>query len=134
LVNLIQQIFLLIIFLNKGRRASSVLSSSSSSQIPSGKSTQGIEIVELESILKEKVRSQIGDVRIKFRHCADFDSNGKISREAFKHVIASIFGTQRQISSNQIDQLLEKLHLKDFKRIRFSFSSSFSLLNLFLLK
>ncbi len=129
MVSLIYKV-LLIILINEGRRASTVLSSSS--QIPSGKSTQRIEIVELESILKEKVRSQVGDIRIKFRHCADFDSNGKISREAFKHVIASIFGTQRQISSNQIDQLLEKVHLKDFKRIRSSSSFSFSLLNLFL--
>ena len=72
-------------------------------------------------ILREKVRSQIQDVRTKFRHAADFDSNGKISREALQHIIASIFGTQRQIRPNQIDKLLERLNLKQLNKIRFTF-------------
>jgi len=83
--------------------------------------TSRIILDELETILREKVRSQMHDVRTKFRHAADFDSNGKISREALHHIIASIFGTQKQIGPNQIDKLLERLHLKNINKIRFSF-------------
>lgn len=81
--------------------------------------TSRIILDELETILREKVRSQIHDVRAKFRHAADFDSNGKISREALHHIIASIFGTQKQVGPNQIDKLLERLNLKNFNKISF---------------
>jgi hypothetical protein len=83
--------------------------------------TTRIVIDELETILREKVRSQIHDVRTKFRHAADLDTNGKISREALHHLIASIFGTQKQIGPNQIDKLLERLNLKNLNKIRFFF-------------
>jgi DNA-binding MurR/RpiR family transcriptional regulator len=83
--------------------------------------TSRIILDELETILREKVRSQMHDVRTKFRHAADLDSNGKISREAFQHLIASIFGTQRQIGPQQIDKLLERLNLKHLNKIRFFF-------------
>jgi len=85
-----------------------------------------LDVDELQSILKEKVRSQLNDIRIKFCHSIDYDSNGRISREAFKHIIASIFGTQRQIPPNQIDKLLERLHLKHLTRIRFLLLFSFN--------
>jgi hypothetical protein len=88
--------------------------------------TSRIIIDELEITLREKVRSQIHDVRTKFRHASDFDSNGKISREALQHLIASIFGTQQQIGLNQIDKLLERLHLKHLNKIRFVFFSFIS--------
>ncbi|UJR34858.1 hypothetical protein I4U23_027637 [Adineta vaga] len=77
------------------------------------------EIDEFSSILKEKVRLQENDIRIKFRHSIDFDSNGKISLQALKHIIASIFGTQKQISPNQIEKLLEKFHLNHITKISF---------------
>lgn len=76
-------------------------------------------------ILREKVRSQLHDVKTKFRHSNDSDSNGKISRQALNHLIASIFGTQKQISPSQIDKLLERFHLKHLDKIRFC-SSLFS--------
>jgi Ca2+-binding EF-hand superfamily protein len=88
--------------------------------------TSRIVLDEFENILREKVRSQMHDVRTKFRHAADFDSNGKISREALHHIIASIFGTQRQIGPNQIDKLLERLNLKNLNKIRFDFILSFN--------
>ncbi|CAF3904120.1 unnamed protein product, partial [Rotaria sp. Silwood1] len=106
-------------------RISSSSSSSSSSSPPYGiengqitPRTSRIIIDELETTLREKVRSQIHDVRAKFRHVSDIDSNGKISRQALRHIIASIFGSQRQIGPNQIDKLLERLHLKHLNKIR----------------
>ncbi|CAF3203302.1 unnamed protein product [Rotaria sp. Silwood2] len=108
-----------------GHRAESRTSSSSSSLsygVESGKAsprTSRIVIDELERMLREKVRSQIHDVRTKFRHVSDVDSNGKISRQALQHIIASIFGSQRQIGPNQIDKLLERLHLKHLNKISF---------------
>lgn len=81
--------------------------------------TSRIILDELETILREKVRLQMHDVKTKFRHAADFDSNGKISREALHHIIASIFGTQKQIGPNQIDKLLDRLNLKHLNKIRF---------------
>ncbi|CAF1332292.1 unnamed protein product, partial [Adineta ricciae] len=97
----------------------------------SEKSTDRERIVgldELLSILREKVRSQENDIRIKFRHSIDFDSNGKISLQAFKHILASIFGIQRQISPNQIEKLIEKLHLSNLTKISFDdFHRSLSL-------
>ncbi|CAF5129821.1 unnamed protein product [Rotaria sp. Silwood1] len=105
-------------------RISSSSSSSSSSSPPYGiengqitPRTSRIIIDELETTLREKVRSQIHDVRAKFRHVSDIDSNGKISRQALRHIIASIFGSQRQIGPNQIDKLLERLHLKHLNKI-----------------
>ncbi len=80
--------------------------------------TTRLVLDELETILREKVRLQIQDVRTKFRHATDLDSNGKISREALHHFIASIFGTQKQIGPNQIDKLLERLNLKNLNKIR----------------
>ncbi|CAF4816073.1 unnamed protein product [Rotaria sp. Silwood1] len=109
-----------------GHRAESRISSSSSSSssppygIENGQvtpRTSRIIIDELETTLREKVRSQIHDVRAKFRHVSDIDSNGKISRQALRHIIASIFGSQRQIGPNQIDKLLERLHLKHLNKI-----------------
>jgi hypothetical protein len=91
--------------------------------------TLRIVIDELETILREKVRSQIQDVRTKFHHTADFDSNGNISREALQHIIASIFGTQRQIGPNQIDKFEERLHLKHLNKIRFFFFDHFSFIS-----
>ncbi|CAF4145913.1 unnamed protein product [Rotaria sordida] len=105
-----------------GHRADSRTSSSSSYGLESGKAsprTSRIIIDELERMLREKVRSQIHDVRTKFRHVTDLDSNGKISRQALQHIIASIFGSQRQIGPNQIDKLLERLHLKHLNKISF---------------
>ncbi|CAF4540419.1 unnamed protein product, partial [Rotaria sp. Silwood2] len=108
-----------------GHRAESRTSSSSSSLsygVESGKAsprTSRIVIDELERMLREKVRLQIHDVRTKFRHVSDVDSNGKISRQALQHIIASIFGSQRQIGPNQIDKLLERLHLKHLNKISF---------------
>jgi hypothetical protein len=77
-----------------------------------------MEIIELEMILKEKVRSQLHDVRTKFRHAAKNDPNGKITRPALQHLIATIFGTQIQISPNLIEKLLERIHLKHSNQIR----------------
>ncbi|CAF1077134.1 unnamed protein product [Rotaria sordida] len=105
-----------------GHRADSRTSSSSSYGLESGKAsprTSRIIIDELERMLREKVHSQIHDVRTKFRHVTDLDSNGKISRQALQHIIASIFGSQRQIGPNQIDKLLERLHLKHLNKISF---------------
>jgi hypothetical protein len=59
------------------------------------------------------------DVRTKFRHAADLDTNGKLSREGLHHLIASIFGTQKQVGPNQIDKLLERLNLKNLNKITF---------------
>jgi hypothetical protein len=81
--------------------------------------TSKILIDELETTLREKVRSQLHDVRAKFRHAAQMDSNGKITRQALQHLIATIFGTQRQIGPNQIDKLLDRLNLKHLNKIRF---------------
>ena len=102
------------ILLLKGRRSSSTRSSYS---IESDRSNSNVD--ELERILREKVRSQIHDVKTKFRHANDSDGNGKISRQSLHHLIASIFGTQKQISPSEIDQLLQKLHLKHLDKITF---------------
>jgi hypothetical protein len=80
--------------------------------------TSRIAIDELEITLREKVRSQLHNVRTKFRHGDNIDSNGTISRQALEHLIASLFGTQKQIAPNQIDKLLERLHLKHLNKIR----------------
>ncbi|CAF1321815.1 unnamed protein product [Adineta steineri] len=111
-----------------GRRPSSTSSTTSSIERRKSSSANGtFDVNELESILKEKVRLQLNDIRTKFRHSIDFDNNGKISYQALKHIIASIFGVQRQISPNQIDKLLEKLHLKNLTKISFDeFVNSFS--------
>ncbi len=58
-------------------------------------------------------------IRTKFRHTAQNDSNGKITRQALQHLIATIFGTQRQIRTNQIDKLLERINLKHLNKISF---------------
>ena len=97
--------------------------------------TSRIVIDELETTLRERVRSQVHDVRTKFRHAADFDSNGRISREALQHLIASIFGTQRQIGPNQMDKLLERLNFKNLNKIRLIlFLCLIYVLTLFVLK
>ena len=80
--------------------------------------TSRILIDELETALREKVRSQMHDIRTKFRHASQNDPNGKINRQALQHFIATTFGTQRQISPNQIDKLLERLRLKHLNKIR----------------
>lgn len=77
-----------------------------------------IRLDELEMSLREKVRSQFFDVKVKFRHAAD-SSTGMISRAALQHFIASIFGTQRQVSPQQIEQLIERINLKQFNQITF---------------
>jgi hypothetical protein len=81
--------------------------------------TSKIVLDELETILREKVRSQLHDVRTKFRHAAQNDSNGKITRQALQHLIATIFGKQKQIGPNQIEKLLERINLKYANKIRF---------------
>ncbi|CAF1342560.1 unnamed protein product [Rotaria magnacalcarata] len=103
-----------------GHRTDSRLSSNDSeNDKESSIGTSRFTIDELETILKEKVRTQIHDIKTKFRHVSDFDSNGKISRQALQHLVATIFGTQIQIAPNQIEKLLEKLHLKHFNKISF---------------
>ena len=80
-------------------------------------------IDELETMLREKVRRQLSDVRTKFRHASQ---NGKISRQALIHLIGTIFTTHQQISPKQIDKLLQRIHLQHKDKIRF-----FHLQNLF---
>ncbi|CAF4595974.1 unnamed protein product [Rotaria sp. Silwood2] len=102
-----------------GRRADSRSSSCDYNKEKENVRTSRIEIDELEMMLREKVRSQLHDVRTKFRHAAQNDPNGKISRQALQHLIATIFGTQKQIGPNQIDKLLERLYLKHLNKISF---------------
>ncbi|CAF3658026.1 unnamed protein product [Rotaria sp. Silwood1] len=104
-----------------GRRTDSRSSSSSSWDYKKDNNnrTSRIEIDELEMMLREKVRSQLHDVRTKFRHAAQNDPNGKISRQALQHLIATIFGTQKQIGPNQIEKLLERFNLKNLNKISF---------------
>jgi hypothetical protein len=102
-----------------GRRPDSSSSSLVSQKGRETPQTSRIIIDELEATLREKVRSQLHDVRTKFRHAAQNDLNGKITREALQHLIATIFGTQKQIGRNQIDKLLERLNLKHLNKIRF---------------
>ncbi|CAF2140370.1 unnamed protein product [Rotaria magnacalcarata] len=107
-----------------GHRTDSQLSSSSSYDYDKDKEKQNhrtsrIQIDELEVKLREKVRSQLHDVRTKFRHAAQNDPNGKISRQALQHLIATVFGTQTQIAPNQIEKLLERLDLKYLNKISF---------------
>ena len=113
-----------------GRKRSS--SSSSSSINDNDKATRSsrrskLEVDELEQLLREKIRSQMNDVKTKFRHAAQNDPNGKINRIALQHFIATIFGKQKQVSPQQIDQLLIRFNLKHSNQIRFHyfFSSSF---------
>lgn len=75
-----------------------------------------LELDELEMILREKVHSQFNEIKNKFRHASE--TNGFISRPALQHIIQSIFGIQRQISPQQIDQLLERFHLKHLNKIK----------------
>jgi hypothetical protein len=112
-----------------GRRADSTTSSYDEKK---EKENGRISISELESILRDKVRSQMHDVRSKFRHASDNDPNGKISRQAFQHLIGTIFGTQRQIGPNEIDKLLERLNLKHSNKIRFIFTFLYFTFLLFL--
>jgi hypothetical protein len=105
----------------KGRRPDSTVSSSLCDNQRETPRTSRIVIDELEIILREKVRSQLHDVRAKFRHAAQNDSNGRITRQALQHLIATIFGTQKQIGPNQIEKLLERLNLKHLNKIRFRF-------------
>ncbi|CAF4042948.1 unnamed protein product [Rotaria sordida] len=102
-----------------GRRADSRSSSCDNQKEKESCQTSRIEIDELEMMLREKVRSQIHDVRTKFRHATQNDPNGKISRQAFQHLIATIFGTQKQIGPYQIEKLLERLNLKYLNKISF---------------
>lgn len=81
--------------------------------------TSKIVIDELETTLREKVRSQLHDVRAKFRHAAQNEPNGKITRQGLQHLIATIFGTQKQIGPNQIDKLIDRLNLKHANKIGF---------------
>jgi hypothetical protein len=103
-----------------GRRSESSTSSSIDNQKErETPRTSKIVLDELETILREKVRSQLHDVRAKFRHAAQNDPNGKINRQALQHLIATIFGTQKQIGPNQIDKLLERINLKYANKISF---------------
>ncbi len=108
-------------FKNKisGHRPDSITSSSDNQKERETPRTSKVVIDELEATLREKVRSQLHDVRAKFRHAAQIDSNGKITPQALQHLIATIFGTQRQIGPNQIDKLLDRLNLKHLNKIRF---------------
>ena len=75
-------------------------------------------------IFKEKLRSQFNEIKTKFRHASESnDPDGSISRPALQHLIASIFGIQRQISPHQIDLLLERFQLKHSQKISFVFFS-----------
>lgn len=107
-----------------GRKRSS--SSSSSSITDNEKQSRSsrrskLEIDELEQLLREKVRSQLSDVKTKFRHAAQNDPNGKINRTALQHFIATIFGKQKQVSPQQIDQLLIRFNLKHSNQIRLKY-------------
>ncbi len=93
--------------------------------------TSRIVIDELETTLREKVRSQLHDVRTKFRHAAENDPNGKITRPALQHLIATIFGTQKHLGPNQIDKLLERINLKHLNKIRFRIFYLFFYFNFF---
>jgi len=114
----------------EGRRAESSRSFDGNVEERETPRTLRIIIDELESSLRDKVRSQLHDVRTKFRHSAQNNSNGKIDRQALHHFIATIFGTQKQISHNHIDKLLQRLNLKHQTKIRF-FSSFVFLFNCF---
>lgn len=96
-------------------------SSKSSSSIHEQDKSTKLEIDQLEQNLREKVRSQMHDVRTKFRHAAENDPQGKINRQALKHLIATIFGTQKQISPQQIEHLLQRFYFKNPNQIRFEF-------------
>ncbi|UJR11717.1 hypothetical protein I4U23_015898 [Adineta vaga] len=99
-----------------GRRPESTTSSIASSK--KGE-TSRLAIDELEAALREKIRVQLHDVRAKFRHAAQNDPSGKIDRPALQHLIATIYGTQKQVSPHQIDKLLERLQLKQSTKISF---------------
>lgn len=103
--------------MKKGHRTDS--RSSSCDNNKESRQSSRLLIDELEVKLREKVRSQLHDVRTKFRHAAQNDPNGKINRQALQHLIATIFGTQIQIGPNHIDKLLERLNLKNVKKIRY---------------
>ena len=105
------------------RSSSSKSSSSINDQTKENNRKMKLEIDQLEFILRDKVRSQMHDVRTKFRHAADQQSNGKINRQALKHIIATIFGTQKQISHQQIDLLLQRFNFSNSNQIRFIYSS-----------
>ncbi len=105
----------------KGRRPESTTSSYDSQSKVATPRTSRLTIDELEATLREKVRSQLHDVRTKFRHAAQNDPNGKLDRQALQHLIATIFGTQKQVSPNQIDKLLQRINLKHSNKIRLTF-------------
>ncbi|CAF1100525.1 unnamed protein product, partial [Didymodactylos carnosus] len=89
-----------------------------SKQPPPTPSTNRIIIDELESTLREKVRTNLHDIRTKFKN-ADPEGNGCVSKEALGHIIAAIFGPSRQIGPSQVDKLLDRFGLKTQMKISF---------------
>ena len=71
-----------------------------------------------QRLLKDKVQKQYHQIKRKFFQISNGYSDGKISRQALHHLIASIFGVQQQIKPKEIDQILQSLHLKHFEKIR----------------
>ncbi|CAF0859260.1 unnamed protein product [Adineta ricciae] len=102
-----------------GRRPESTTSSITSARKADTPRTSRLIIDELEASLREKVRFQLHAIRAKFRHAAQNDPSGKIDRPALQHLIATIYGTQKQVSPAQIDRLLERLQLKSSNKISF---------------
>ena len=95
----------------KGHRPTSTMSTTNDNK--------QLELDQLENIFKEKLRYEMHDIRAKFRHAQDYDSNGRISQQALHHIIASTFGTQIQISPQQIDLLLQRFHLNHLPKVTF---------------
>jgi hypothetical protein len=63
-------------------------------------------------LLKEKVKSNFHETKMKFRH-ADPEGKGGVSKEALAHIIASILGPSKPLSPQHYLKLMEKLGLKN---------------------
>lgn len=73
---------------------------------------QGPSIEEYHHLLREKVKSNLHEIRTKFRN-ADQDGRGGVSKEAFAHILASILGPSKPLSPQHFSKLIEKFGLKN---------------------
>jgi Ca2+-binding EF-hand superfamily protein len=107
-----------------GTRPSSIASISPSIRcVPSTPILTQSRVVDLNeylNFLKEKLRTNAHEVKIKFRN-ADQNGKGEVTREALAHIIAAILGPTRPLNHQHFLQLLEKLGIKEASTIKYYF-------------
>jgi hypothetical protein len=105
-----------------GTRPGSMASISSSVRcVPSNPTLNQSRIIDVNeyfNFLREKLRTNAHEVKIKFRN-ADQNGKGEVTREALAHIIAAILGPTRPLNHQNFLLLLEKLGIKEASTIKY---------------